>query len=158
MKINNVILINNPILIPGFFSSVGKDVRNTIELNNVILTYQEFQISDNILTEADKKERDWLYKEIDSVIEKIRKDRYTRQAIFYNLYESGLEHNCLSLFHLYFRENRLNLNVYVRSMNYDGNFGNDLNTFTMLLNKACNELMLDKGQITVFIMSLHRFK
>ncbi len=167
LKTNNIILINNPGLnnvilshqVSEYFNEIGKDVGNTIELNNVVLTYQEIQKPKKDLpTKADEEERNWLWDNVNPAIKKIREDRYTRQAIIYNTHDSGLEHNCLNLFHLYFREDKLHLNVYIRSMNFDVNFENDLYTFNILLNKACNELMLDKGQIVVFIMSLHKFK
>lgn len=153
-----MIFINEPNQVLKCFKEQGQKVADTIELNNVILSYKEvLWPSKSFSSKTDEEERDWLYKAIDSAIRKLEKDRLTRQAIIYNLHDSGLDHNCLNLFHFYYRENRLNLNVYVRSMNFDVNFENDLYTFNMLLNKACNELMCDKGQIVVFIMSLHRF-
>lgn len=140
------------------FEENSEEVGNTLELNNVILTYKEAKDPEiSFSTKTDSEERDWLYENIDPAIEKIGRDKNTRQAIIYNLHDSGLEHNCLNLLHLYYRKNKLNMNIYVRSMNYDANFKQDLYTFNMILNKACNELMLDKGQIVVFIMSLHKF-
>jgi len=162
LRPDNLIIINDPNLIPKYFEKerdIVREVGNTLELNNVILTYKEVaKPSKSLPTKTDEEERDWLYKEIDYAILKLEKDRNTRQAIVYNLHDSGLDHNCLNLFHFYFREDCLHLNVYVRSMNYDANFENDLYTINILLNKACNELMCDKGQMVVFIMSLHRFK
>ncbi len=141
------------------FNKNAEEVGNTKELNNVILIYEEAKEPEvSLPTKMDYEERDWLYENINSAIEKIRRERNTRQAIIYNLHDSGLEHNCLNLLHLYYRKDKLHMNVYVRSMNYDANFKQDLYTFNIILNKACNELMLDKGQITVFIMSLHEFK
>lgn len=162
LKTNNLIFINDYSQVLKYFEDFGVEVADTIELNNVVLTYKEYIFNGesdiNMLSAADSAERDWLYEEINFAIDKIREDKYTRQAIIYNLHESGLDHNCLNMFHFYFRRNVLNLNIYVRSMNFDDNFENDLYTFNLLLNKACNELMLDKGQISVWIMSLHRFK
>jgi thymidylate synthase len=159
LKTNNVILVNNTVDIYKYFKEIGKEVGNTTELNNVVLSYQEVQNpAGELPTETDKGERNWLWDNIDFAIKKISKDKNTRQAIIYNTHDSGLEHNCLNLFQLYFREDKLHLNVYVRSMNFDDNFEHDLYTFNILLNEACNKLMLDKGHIVVFIMSLHRFK
>ena len=157
LKTNNIILINNPSEVQKYFKEVCKDVGNTIELNNVVLTYNKIQKPEkDLMSEEDKKERNWLLDNIDVATREIYNNLFTRRAIMYNLYESGLEHNCLNSLHLYFREDELNLNVYVRSMNFDNNFKDDLYTFNMFLNKACAKLGLDKGQIVVFIMSLHR--
>ena len=136
----------------------GQYIENTIELNNFILSYNEFcGLNKKPILKSDKEERDWLYEKIDFAIKKIKGNKYTRQAIIYNLYSSDLDYNCLNSFHFYYRKNMLNLNIYARSINYDDNFEQDLYTFNMLLNKVCNELMLDKGQIVLFIMSLHKF-
>lgn len=159
MKTNNIILINNLNSISKRFKENGKNIGDTIELNNVILSYQEFKnIEKKPPNKKDEEERDWLYKNINYPIKKLKNNKNTRQAIFYNKYDSELDYNCLNSFHLYFRKKKLYLNVYIRSMNYDINFEYDLYTFNILLNKACNVLMLDKGQIILFIMSLHKFK
>ena len=158
LKINNIVLLNDLHNIEKYFSSIGESVENTRELNNVILTYSKFPRPDEEpITKQDEEERFWIYENIDSAIDKIRKNKFTRQAIIYNLHKSGLDHNCLNTFHLYFRNNKLNLNVYIRSMNFDDNFIHDLYTFSMVLEKASDELKLNKGQITLFIMSLHKF-
>ncbi|KKL05163.1 hypothetical protein LCGC14_2608820 [marine sediment metagenome] len=159
LKANNVILLNDPRNIEKYFIETGKTVKNTRELNNVILVFTEFYSPiDEPVTEKDEEERYWLYSKLDSAIKKIQENKYTRQAIIYNLHDSGLDHNCLNTFHLYYRQNKLHLNVYVRSMNFDDNYNHDMHTFNILLDKACDELSLKKGQIVVFIMSLHRFK
>ena len=159
LNINNVILINDPYTVSKYFEEIGKEVGDTIELNNVVLTYDNIKKPEKELpTEMDAEERNWLMDNIDIATKELYKDLYTRRAIIYNLHKSGLDHNCLNVFHFYYREGKLYLNVYVRSMNFDVNFENDLYTFNILLEKACNKLSFEKGQIIVFIMSLHRFK
>jgi len=150
--------IKNILDIYKVFDKKSKDVGDTFEMNNVIIEYKDFSEEPKAtVSKMDKGERSWLYKEVGNAIKKIKNDRYTRKAIFYNLHKSELEHNCLSLFHLYFRKDELNMNVYVRSMNFDVNFDQDMYTFDIILNKACKKLNMKKGLITVFIMSLHRF-
>ena len=159
LKINNVILINNVSEIENNFREMSTTVNDTYELNNVVITYNKYPKPEKDMpTKTDEEEREWILEEINTAINKIKKDRYTRKAIIYNLYESSLDHNCLSLFHLYYRENKLHLNVYVRSMNFADNFDYDMYTFNMILNKACEKLKLNKGQVVVFIMSLHKFR
>lgn len=160
LRSNNFIIINDIKKVSKYFEELSQiDVGNTSEFNNVILSYQNIKKPKKEQpSEMDKEERKWLLKNIEPAIKKISEDRYTRQAIIYNMHNSGLDHNCLNLFHLYYSGNWLNMNVYVRSMNFDANFENDLYTFQLLLDKACHSLMLDKGNILVFIMSLHRLK
>ncbi len=158
LKTNNVLLCNSPDDVEKSFDEVGIHVSNTIELNNVVLTYSNIvEPKKDLPTEADKEERKWLMKEIDKAVLELKYDKTTRKAIIYNLFPSKLDHNCLSSLHLYYRNGSLDMNVYVRSMNYDDNFGHDLFTFETILRKACRELMLNKGRVTVFIMSLHKF-
>ncbi len=159
LKVNNVVIVNQISDIERNFRQMCATVNDTYELNNVIMSYSNFpKPKKDLPTETDKEERKWILEEINTTINKIKKDRYTRKAILYNLHESNLTHNCLSLFHLYYREHKLHLNVYVRSMNYNENFEHDMYTFDLILNKACKKLELEKGQIIVFIMSLHKFR
>lgn len=139
------------------FSNFGASVSNTIELNNVLLTYSEADEPKTKISSEDLEERKWLLEEIKTAIAKIEIDRETRKAIIYNLHVSELEHNCLNIFHLYYRRDRLNMNVYARSMNFDDNFKQDLYTFSLILDKACKQLNLNKGEITLLIMSLHKY-
>ena len=158
LRKNNTFIFFEPSDVKKQFEFLYSDVGNTKEMNNVIITYSDYPTPEKpAVSETDEEERNWIYENINTAITKIRDDKYTRQAIIYNLHESGLDHNCLSSFHLYYRKNKLNMNVYVRSMNFDKNIEQDLHTFNIVLNKACNELMLDKGEILVFIMSLHKF-
>ena len=157
LNINNIILINDPYTVSNYFEDIGKGVGDTIELNNVVLTFNDIKKPEKELpTEMDTEERNWLMDNTDIATKELYINLYTRRAIMYNLHKSGLGHNCLNTFHFYYREDKLHLNVYVRSMNFDANFENDLYTFNILLEKACNKLSLVKGQIVVFIMSLHR--
>jgi thymidylate synthase len=159
LKVDNLILIKEISEIPRYFEELGKEVWNTVELNNVILTFKNVKKPDVAPpTPVDEEERNWLYENIDFAIKKLSDNINSRQAIIYNTHDSGLDHNCINTLHLYYRENKLHMNVYVRSMNYNANFENDMYTFDMILTKACNELMLDKGQVVVFIMSLHQMK
>ena len=157
LKINNILLYKTPDEIEKSFDKFGQIVSNTKELNNVILTYIGVKEPVYNISLEDQKERNWLHKKIDSAISELEKEKYTRKAIIYNLFPSKLDHNCLNNLHLYYRNNTLNMNVYVRSMNYDINFQHDLYTFETILNKACQRLVLNKGRVTLFIMSLHKF-
>jgi len=164
-KVDNITLIRESIKdyimfdVKKYFEDFAEDVANTKELNNVIISFRDYPKPNKpFVTNTDKEEQNWLIKEIDFAINKLKKDKYTRQAIIYNLHESGLDHNCLNIFHLYFRNNELDMNVYVRSMNIDANFDNDMYTFNLILEKASKESSLPKGKINVQIMSLHTFK
>ena len=158
LKTNNILLYNSPDEIKKNFNEDSEIVGNTRELNNVVLSYSGIKgPRSTIISEADREERQWLLTEINKAIEKIKEDKYTRKAIIYNLFPSKLDHNCLNNLHLYYRNNSLNMNVYIRSMNFRVNFEHDLYTFEIILKKACKELMLSKGRVTLFIMSLHKF-
>jgi len=158
LKINNVILIKDISEIRKCFTDMSVVVNDTYELNNVVISYNEYpKPKKDLPTKTDEEEREWIFEEINSAINKIRRHRYTRKAIIYNLHVSGLKHNCLNLFHLYYRKKKLYLNVYVRSMNFTDNFEHDMYTFDTVLNIACKKLKLNKGQVIVFIMSLHKF-
>jgi len=153
-----MLIIKDISTINSVFDKKAKIVGETTELTNVFLSYKDFSDTPkNAISRMDRGERMWLFKEINKAIEKIEKDKYTRKAIFYNLHKSKLEHNCLNVFHFYFREELLNLNVYVRSMNFKDNFEQDMYTFDIMLNKACKKLKMKKGLVYVHIMSLHKF-
>src|SRR3990167_3764375 len=107
-KVDNIILIRGQLAdylkfdVEKYLETFGEDVANTKELRNVVVSYSDYPKTDKPLaTEIDKEERKWLLKEIDFAIDKINKDEYTRQAIIYNLHDSGLEHNCLNVLHLF---------------------------------------------------------
>ncbi|MFA5174618.1 MAG: hypothetical protein WC438_05550 [Candidatus Pacearchaeota archaeon] len=153
-------LIKDVRKINEIFLKKAKEVGNTLELVNVYFSFDEDYIKTFVapVSKIDKGERTWLYKEVNNAISILKKDKNTRKAIFYNLHKSDLEHNCLSLFHLYFRNDLLNMNVYVRSMNFDVNFEQDMYTFDIILNKASKKLKLKRGLINVYIMSLHKYK
>jgi len=141
------------------FEKKAKVIGNTLELSNVLFSFDENHINNFVspVSRTDGGERTWLYKEVNNAIDKIKKDRYTRKAIFYNLHQSDLEHNCLNLFHFYFRDDKLNMNVYVRSMNFEVNFKQDMYTFDIMINKASRKLKMKRGLVNVHIMSLHKF-
>ncbi len=144
--------------IEGYFKHIAEKVKNTLELKNVILTYNSTPIDTSLSGSKDEEERNWLLNVgLNRAIDLITEDRDTRKAVFYNLYESGLEYNCLNVFHLYYRNGELDLNVYVRSMNYDTNFAYDSFTFQMILQKASEKLNLKMGKVLLHIMSLHKF-
>lgn len=132
-----------------------KEIGRTLELVNFKVSYDKVKQYDIPDQKNDVKERQWLLKEIDKAIDLINNEKFTRKAIIYNSFPGKLDHNCTNVFHLYFRENKLNLNVYARSINYDGNFEYDLSTFLMLLEKSCKKLKLKKGLVNLQIMSLH---
>lgn len=145
--------------IKEYFENKSTKINNTRELNNVLLSYSDCkEPNTSMVTELDGEERNWILNEIHTAIEKLKKDINTRQAIIYNLHKSNLDHNCLNLLHLFYRDGKLNMNVYIRSMNIDDNFDHDMYTFMLALEKASDELKLEIGVINAFIMSLHSFK
>src|SRR3990167_2890753 len=67
---------------------------------------------------TDMEERQWLLIESDKIIREIEANLLTRRALFYNEYPSKeLKFNCSSLYHFMVRNNKLELFVYIRSMN-----------------------------------------
>ena len=87
-------------------------------------------------------------------------DIHTRQACFVNNYD-GKDNHCISYFHFYVRENFLNLNVYIRSMNYDTNFLYDNQTFTIAFNELLFKikeyfLNVEAGNISCYAFSMHK--
>jgi hypothetical protein len=72
----------------------------------------------------------------------------------------GKDNHCIAYFHFFIRDARLNLNVYVRSQNFDTNFIYDAQTFILAHQKM--EKILKKyyklwgGLIHVYTMSLHK--
>lgn len=159
LKTDNIFIVENLNALKDGFAKYSKEVNNTKELLNVVLSYESLEKTNvTPVMPIDKEEREWILKECDSVVDKLNSEesKYTRQAIFYNLHESGLEHNCISTMHFYYREGKLNLNVYVRSMNYEDNFDYDIETFSIALSKVSDGTHFEEGKITVFIMSLHK--
>lgn len=158
LKINNI-FIGNRNELDEYFEKNSIDVDDTKELLNSILSYENWtKPKQEQVSQTDEEERAWISKKIEFAIEKIKNNPYTRQAVIYNLHNSGLDHNCLNIFHLYYREKKLSMNVYARSMNFKDNFEHDLYTFMLVLKKACDILEYEKGQVNVHIMSLHAFK
>jgi len=159
LKACELFIIENPDIktIEKHFEEYGEKVNDTLELRNVYISYTTGVSRKPIDNPKDREERDWIVKESEKAIAKIKKDVHTRKAVFYNLYKSGLEHNCLNVLHLYVRKKRVYLNVYVRSMNFDTNFGFDTMTFVRVLNKAVAKLKIRKGRVNLHIMSLHKF-
>ena len=47
LKTNNIILINNIEDVDRYFKEIGEEVKDTVELTNVVLTYQEAKEPEN---------------------------------------------------------------------------------------------------------------
>jgi hypothetical protein len=116
----------------------------------------------------DAEEREWLLLESDKAAEEIIRDPLTRRALFYDNYPGALKTNCFSLFHFTVRKGRLNLFVYVRSMNMK-NMGYDLITIDKTYNRVKENLIfvnpvdlqreeVEIGKITIHIHCLHYIK
>jgi hypothetical protein len=86
------------------------------------------------------------------------KDINSRQAAFVNNYDSKDNH-CISYFQFYIRENKLSMNIYVRSMNYDTNFVFDNQTFNLAYKEVYDLLKnrIKSGDINVKVFSLHKY-
>jgi hypothetical protein len=87
-------------------------------------------------------------------------DINSRQAAFVNDYD-GEDNHCISYFHYYIRDNKICMNVYVRSMDYKRNFIFDNQTFNLAYKEAFTKLKqkfgdkVEEGYIRVFVFSLH---
>ncbi len=142
------------------------DNKKTLELLN--FTYELY--FENILHENLKLVKapiDEEYIERKHIIEKSKiftglymyKDINSRRSSFVNNYDE-YENHCISYLHFYCRNDRLNFNVYCRSMNFDTNFIFDNQTFFLAYKTAYDELIKYKdfkyGSIYVHVMSLHR--
>jgi hypothetical protein len=103
----------------------------------------------------DKKEREYLIRSSKDVVYLFKKDINTRQAIFANLYGSGLA-KCISFVHYFIRNNILNMNVYQRSQNIANNFQYDYQTYNILLYVMMKELTIKKSIANITVANLHR--
>lgn len=146
----------------------GKDQKfqETLELTNYRYTLDFDEISANLLStnfknnnEEEKIERDFILTRTRDVSLHLLTHKATRQASFVNNYD-GKDNHCLAYFHFYIRDEILNLNVYVRSQNYDTNFIFDAQTFLLACHLMKQILSHDfnfkKTIINVHTMSLHR--
>jgi len=157
----------------------GVEIREGLEEGTMELEYYPGIRMDKIfrdvepITNTDAEEREWLMNESNVIVDEIKKDLYTRKALFYNLHESELRINCINLFHFVVRSNdlrslpnkNLNLYVYVRSMNVL-NIGYDLVTIDKIyrhVRKKLNSVSaidryIDVGKVVIRIASLHDYK
>jgi hypothetical protein len=112
----------------------------------------------------DDHERQYLMKRIDDcIVILLAEDRNSRRAVYANLYPSEMC-KCICLVHLFLRDQKLYINEYYRSQNYQRNYGYDCDTACMLMEKALGMINkycafeVDKvtaGSITVFCSNLH---
>lgn len=103
----------------------------------------------------DEEERNYLLERCDDVIEILKKDKYSRQAVFTNLYENGMG-KCIVLVHFFYRADKLFLNTYFRSQNMENNLEYDKQTHILMMNKVCKSLNFLPGKIFVFCANFHR--
>jgi len=109
----------------------------------------------------DSKERLEVLTNCDRLVDKLSKDRSSRQACLSMNY---LNHNfnkftrCCSLYHAYILDNKIYLNVYSRSMNYNKNLEFDIVTSYLLLEKLEKSLNISKGNVMFIVNNLHSEK
>lgn len=89
----------------------------------------------------------------------LRNDMNSRQAAFVNNYD-GCDNHCISYFHFYVRDNKLCMNVYVRSMDFKRNFVFDNQTFNLAYAKVFESMKrqfsdIQSGFIKINVFSLH---
>lgn len=105
----------------------------------------------------DFNERRYWWLKVNDVVKILKKDLFSRRAIFTNVYKKRIMNcKCISTVHFYYRENQLNLNVYMRSCNYDKHFIFDMNTFLAMRRDVTKKLSIEKGNINIIIFSLHK--
>ncbi len=86
----------------------------------------------------------------------IRKDIGCRRACFPYIRNWGKFFcHCIAMVHFYSRASRLNMNVYVRSWEYNTFFDYDIDTLLLARQIAAKKLNMYEGEINVFVMSLH---
>lgn len=108
----------------------------------------------------EESEKQYIIHQSKKCLEYFLKDINTRKAAFLNSY-NGLQNNCLAYFHYLIRNCQLQLNVYVRSQNFDKNWTWDNFVYSdayieLLQILKYNNIVLYYGNINVFIGSLHR--
>lgn len=109
----------------------------------------------------DSKERLEVLNNCDRLVEKLSKDRSSRQAcLSMNYLNKNFNKftRCCSLYHAYVLDNKIYLNVYSRSMNYSKNLEFDIATFYLLLEKLEKSLNISKGKIIFIVNNLHSIK
>jgi hypothetical protein len=137
----------------------GKDTK---EIINITYTLNKPVIEEELVKlpiDEEYIERKFIIdKSIEMYDKYLSKDMNTRRASFVNNYD-GNDNHCISYFHYYIRDNKLNLNVYARSMNFETNFICDNQTFILAYNSIFEKLdkkyNIEKGDINVNIFSLH---
>lgn len=151
------------------FVVVENNVDNQLYFfHELINFYYNFEYNDKILKEyiepplqEESIEREFIIKMSKQLYLKFfKKDLYSRRACFVNNYDGDNNH-CISYLHFYLRDNSLNLNVYIRSMNFETNFLFDNQTLVLAFDKLLHELRycntnILAGNINCHIFSLHK--
>lgn len=149
----------------GLFTNVViNGTRDTKEITNFefCLVPEKFSLVTPPV-EEELVEREFVLTKSAEMYDKyLSKDLNSRQAAFVNNYD-GADNHCISYFHYYIRDNKLCMNVYVRSMNYTENFVFDCQTFNLAYNEVfenieLNHSEIESGYIRVFVFSLHIYK
>lgn len=117
--------------------------------------------------EEDKIERAKLLGKTSEFFDKFMlEDVYTRQFVIQMKYDDDPDKaSCLSLVQFSVRKGFLNMNVYVRSQNFDHNFKYDNQTYMKMMRLVIEKIdnswgewmSVQFGQINVVINSLHKF-
>ncbi len=100
--------------------------------------------------------------QFDNIINKLKEDKDSRQAIM-TIFDPMLDFvetkdvPCTVMFHFLIRDNKLNMNVYMRSN--DAMLGHviDVFTFTMIQEIIANELSIELGEYNHFVGSFHLY-
>lgn len=111
----------------------------------------------------DDVERKYIMNHSEHSLEYLIEDRNSRRAVFPITYVNGMG-KCICLVHLFIRDQKLHINEYFRSQNFQRNFEYDCETACMVMENCLNILnkhelfeydQIEPGTITVFCANLH---
>jgi len=137
----------------------GERLKYLINFQFILNDFKEY--SEEAQSETDWLEREHLLNLAHESIEYFEEDILTRKACFCNVKVGGHGNtkkdfgNCIVMVHLYVLNNKLEMNIYVRSQRFPGNFAYDLNTFTMILNVVAKKMDMASRKINVWVGNLH---
>jgi len=125
-------------------------------LHNVYFVIKDFKPHGKLKAASaeDSKERLLILNSTQNFVRLFQHSKDTRQACLSMNYKSSLC-RCMAMYHAYVLDDKLNLNVYFRSMNYNKNIEFDIQTFDMFLTKLSKDINIKKGEMIFIINNLH---